>query len=299
MPTLAVAAVISSGFLALTWFFRSLPLVLAAPLGSVLVAWYGSFQHETIHGHPTSSRRFNALLASLPLSLWLPYELYRDIHLRHHRHGGRYLTHPTHDTESFYRLPGSLATAGPMRRVAYLAHCTLAGRLVLGPLLSVRALWLTEFRRLSSGNRRHISIWIRHALGVTVVLTWTVGVCGVPLFVYIGLMVYPGIGLTQLRSFAEHRAHADPALRTATVEANPIWALIFLNNNLHLAHHEEPTLPWYELPRAWRRMRATTRGARAIDAGLVYRGGYIEIIRRYLYRPVITVEHPASGLGAE
>jgi fatty acid desaturase len=265
----------------------------------VLIAWYGSFQHETIHGHPTASRRCNALLGSLPLSLWLPYELYRDIHLRHHRHDGRYLTHPRHDTESFYRPPGSLAAAGPMRRAAYLAHCTLLGRLVLGPLLAIRALWLAELRKLSSGNRRHIFIWLRHAIGVALVLTWTVGVCGVPLLVYVGLMVYPGMGLTQLRSFAEHRAHADPALRTATVEANPMWALLFLNNNLHLAHHEEPTLPWYELPRAWRRMRTSTCGARVIDSGLVYQCGYLEVIRRYLYRPVITVEHPAPELGAE
>jgi fatty acid desaturase len=103
------------------------------------------------------------------------------------------------------------------------------------------------------------------------------------------LVVYPSISLSQLRSFAEHRADAQAQLRTATVEANPLWALIFLNNNLHIAHHAHPKLPWHELPRAWRGMRAS-----AIASGRVFRGGYGEILARYLFRPVISVEHPAA-----
>ncbi|HWJ36240.1 MAG TPA: fatty acid desaturase [Steroidobacteraceae bacterium] len=295
IPTLGVAGVIYGGFLLLTWFFRDLPLVIAAPLGSLLLAWYGSLQHETIHGHPTSSRRFNTMLAAMPLSLWIPYELYRDIHLRHHRHGGRYLTHPTRDTESYYLQPGVFAAAGRIRRVVYSAQCTLAGRLILGPALAILALWSQEIRKLRSGNRRHILIWLRHVLGVMIVLVWTVRICRVPLLTYVGLIVYPGIALTQLRSFVEHRADTDPALRTAVVEANPVWALLFLNNNLHIAHHAEPNLPWYQLPRAWRQMRDSASGSLAMESGLVFEGGYIEVARRYLFRPVITAEHPTLG----
>jgi fatty acid desaturase len=292
IPTLGVAVAIYGGLLALTWFFRDLPLLIAAPLGSLLLAWYGSLQHETIHGHPTSSRRFNTLLASLPLSLWIPYELYRDIHLRHHRHGGRYLTHPTRDTESYYLPPGAFAAAGRIRRAVYSAQCTLAGRLILGPSLAMLALGSQEIGKLRSGNRRHILIWLRHTLGVMIVLTWTVSICRVPLVVFVGLVVYPSLSLTQLRSFVEHRADADPALRTAVVEAHPMWALIFLNNNLHIAHHAEPNLPWYELPRAWRQMRASSSGSRAVGSGLVFQGGYLEVAGRYLFRPAITAEHP-------
>ena len=53
---------------------------LSAPLLSVLLTWYGSLQHETIHGHPTPFRRFNGMLGSLPLSLWIPYTVYRETH---------------------------------------------------------------------------------------------------------------------------------------------------------------------------------------------------------------------------
>src|SRR5215475_9908210 len=64
LPTLAVAFAVHGGFLLLTWYFRGLPLWLAAPLAALVVAWHGSFQHETIHGHPTPWRRINRALGS-------------------------------------------------------------------------------------------------------------------------------------------------------------------------------------------------------------------------------------------
>jgi hypothetical protein len=49
-------------------------------------------------------------------------------------------------------------------------------------------------------------------------------------------------------------------------------------------------LPWYELPRVWRQMRAA-----AIESGLVFQGGYRQLFKDYLLRPVIGVEHPEPG----
>ena len=161
---------------------------------------------------------------------------------------------------------------------------------MLGPAIAVAKFWASEARMVRSGNRRRVVIWARHAPAVAMVLLWTVGVCRIPLLVYAALVVYPSISLSQLRSFAEHRAHAESNLRTRAVEANPVWALIFLNNNLHIAHHAHPKLPWYELPRAWQQMRRS-----AIASGLVFHGGYRQIFREYLFRPVISAEHPGSS----
>jgi fatty acid desaturase len=284
-PTLFVALAIHGGFLLLTAFFRELPLLVSVPLGSLLLAWYGSLQHETIHGHPTSSRRCNAMLGALPLTLWIPYTVYRETHLRHHRHGGRGLTQVARDPESFYLPTGVLSRVGRLRRWIHRANCTLAGRLVAGPALAVAAFWSGEFRRVRSGDRRRVRIWAHHALGVALVLTWTVGVCHIPVLIYVALMVYPSVSIGHLRSFAEHRADADPLLRTRVVEAHPVWALIFLNNNLHIAHHAKPKLPWYLLPRAWGQMRHP-----AYERGLVFDGGYREVIQKYFFRPYISLD---------
>ena len=107
----------------------------------------------------------------------------------------------------------------------------------------------------------------------------------------------PGQALTLLRSFAEHRASAEPAQRTAVVEANRLLSLIFLYNNLHVVHHDRPALPWYKLPAAWRKLQADGGDASARTAGMVYAGGYREVVRRYFLRPVIDVEHPPSYAG--
>src|SRR5438309_640002 len=84
VETLLVAAAIYGGWIALTLVAARAPALLVAMLGGWLLAWHGSLQHETIHGHPTSSRRFNRLLGYPPLSLWLPYPRYRRLHLAHH-----------------------------------------------------------------------------------------------------------------------------------------------------------------------------------------------------------------------
>jgi len=291
LPTLGVALVVHGGFLVLTVLFRGLPLLLSVPLGSLLLAWYGSLQHETIHGHPTSSRRFNRMLGALPLSLWIPYALYCETHLRHHRHGGRHLTEVEHDPESFYLSAETMSKAGRVRRWIYAANCTLAGRLILGPGIAMVTFWAGEFRKIANGDRRRLRIWSAHAVGVGLVLAWTIGVCHIPLIVYFALLVYPSVALTHLRSFAEHRAGADSEQRTRVVEAHPLWALIFLNNNLHIAHHVNPKLPWYRLPDAWRQMR---RAAQAQAQGLVFEGGYREVTQKYLFRGFISLDEDGS-----
>jgi len=286
--TLGLAAAILGGFLLWTLSFTALPLWVAAPLGAVLLSWYGSLQHETIHGHPTRSKRINALIGGMPLSLWVPYAIYRETHVRHHRHSGLRLTEVGHDPESFYLPPGHLAKVGALRRAALQANCTLAGRILVGPAIAIVTFATSELRK-ARANRRYRWIWFRHVLGVAAVLAWTVGVCHIPLWVYLFLVVYPSISLTHHRSFAEHRADDHSHLRTNVVEAGAVWSLLFLNNNLHVAHHLHPHVPWHELPVVWRRMQSTS-----FSAGVVFRGGYREVIRTYLFRPFITPEHPFS-----
>ena len=80
------------------------------------------------------------------------------------------------------------------------------------------------------------------------------------------------MSLALLRSFAEHRAASDVFERTAIVENAPILGLLYLYNNLHAAHHERPTLPWYQIPAWYRENRERLIKA---NGGLVY-DGYLD-----------------------
>jgi fatty acid desaturase len=165
----------------------------------------------------------------------------------------------------------------------------LLGRLTLGPALSIYRFWGAEFRRLRAGDVSRIRVWARHAASVAVVLAWVTGICHVSPAVYALAVVYPSISLNHLRSFAEHRSHADPRLRTNVVETGWVFSLLFLNNNLHIAHHAKPSMPWYRLPRAWREM--TPEAART---GATVSPGYRHLIRSYWIRPIIAEEYPVA-----
>ena len=288
-PTIGVAAAVYCGFLVITWFFNDLPLMIAAPVAALLLAWQSSLQHETIHGHPTCSRRINTLFGWPPLSLWLSYEVYRETHLRHHRCKGARLTRPGDDPESHYLPTGRLAASGRTARALLLFNRTLFGRLTFGPAISIVRFWGAEIRRVRAREAGRIPVWLRHAASVALVLGWVVGVCHIPVTTYILLMAYPSISLSQLRSFAEHRSHADPKLRTNVVETGRFFSLLFLNNNLHIAHHAKPGMAWYRLPDAWRAMRPE-----ANRTGAAIRSGYRSLFQTHWLRPIITEEYPLT-----
>jgi fatty acid desaturase len=292
-PTLAVAAAIYAGFGLLTWFHAALPWWIELPLGAYLVAWHASLQHEVVHGHPTRSALLNRLLVFPNLWVWLPYEIYRDTHLRHHR--DRWLTDPVEDPESYYVTPQRWTALGAGERRLLRLRNSLLGRLLLGPAVALAGFYRREAKRLASGDARRWRIWGLHLAAVALVLAWVIGAAGMPLAHFLLLYVYPGIALAHLRSFLEHRAHPEVDARTAVVEAGPLLSLLFLNNNLHSVHHNHPRLPWYRIPAVWRAERAAILAA---NEGYHF-AGYGEILRRWALSPKEPVPHPQGRIGAD
>ncbi|WP_454760365.1 fatty acid desaturase [Caulobacter segnis] len=284
-PTMALAVVIYGLWGAATYFHDRLPGPLLAVAGGWAVAWHGSLQHEIIHGHPTRSRRFNTLLGFAPLSLWLPFELYRRSHQAHH--ATEHLTDPAHDPEARY-LP---TTASWVQRAAARVQATLLGRLVLGPVIEISSFLLVEAAGLVRGEPGRRRLWLVHGLAAALVIAWLALVCHMPLWLFGLCFVYPGAALSLLRSFAEHRADPTPQHRVAVVERAPILGLLFLNNNLHAAHHDRPGAPWHSLPGFYAQQRERLLSA---NGGLVYQG-YGEILRRFLFKPHDRAVYPASG----
>ena len=269
------------------YFHDIVPYWVLLPLGATLIAWHGSFQHEAVHDHFSKRRWLNDLAAYPPLALWLPFPIYRATHRAHHSF--RILTDPRRDPESFYvgrtewaRLPGII-------RQVLLAHNTFAGRMLLGPFLTIGQFVFAEAKALIKGDYRHLNAWLLHLPASTIILAWVIIVADMSIWLYLGCFVLPGLSLTLVRSFAEHKAADTPLERTAIVEAGPFFSLLFLNNNLHFAHHRRPDLPWQALPDFYRRHRAALLKE---NGGLHYTDGYREIAVRFLLRPVDRPKHP-------
>ncbi len=276
-PTLAVAAIIYMGYGVLTLNYHSLPWWLVLPAGGLLLAWHGSLQHEVVHGHPTRWRWLNRALVFPSLWLWMPLEVYADTHLRHHHDES--ITDPLEDPESYYLSQEDWARAGPLRRALLRFHNTAVGRLLIGPVVSVSRLMAVETKAFRDGDFRHSKAWLLHLLGCVPVIIWVSVVCQIPLLAYLLLFVYPGISITLLRSFAEHRARPAVGERVAIVESGPLMSLLYLNNNLHYMHHETPHAAWYQLPARWRARRDVVLAA---NGGYHY-SGYGEVIRRFAF----------------
>jgi fatty acid desaturase len=68
------------------------------------------------------------------------------------------------------------------------------------------------------------------------------------------------------------------------------FGLLFLYNNLHVAHHLRPAIPWYELPRFYRETREKLLKH---NHNFVF-SGYWVIAREYLFKQVFTPVHPTA-----
>ena len=283
-PTIVVAVAIATGFAAVLLGHQSVPTPVVIGALALLGAWYNSLQHEVVHGHPTPWRRLNTALAVTPLGLVVPFAVYRETHLAHHRADP--LTDPDLDPESFYVSAATWTRCGPVRRAGLRAMQTLAGRMVLGPPVAAARWW---GRTLSDRSPNAVARIATHVALVALILL-AVRAAGMPLWVYVIGVAWGGGALSLLRSFAEHR-RADSGTPSAVVRAGWFFSLLFLNNNLHHTHHARPGVPWYELPD----VHAHLDGDRVAAAGAGLYRGYGEIARGYLFRPFDELVAPPAG----
>ena len=283
--TLALLIVVYALWALLAVVFPDLPLWLSCPLLVLITVQFMSIQHEIVHGHPTRSGWLNEALVSLPLGLLFPYRRYRTLHLRHHNDEN--LTDPFDDPESWYFEPEDFARQPAPVRWLWRANATLLGRLLLGPLLSVVGLVRMDLRAVFAGDRGILWDWVLHLAGVAAVLV-ILRLSGFSLLAYLGFVALPSMSVLMIRSFAEHRASEAKEHRTAIIPDRGLFALLFLNNNLHAVHHAHPTVAWYRLPRLFNEQRAHFETA---NGGYGYRS-YLALIARHLLRPVNSVAHP-------
>jgi len=100
--TLVIAVLVYGGWLATVFLHKQMPWWATFALLTWFGAWHLSLQHELVHGHPFRNSKLNAALASLSLTMWVPFLSFKRDHISHHN---TTLTHPKLDTESYYSMP--------------------------------------------------------------------------------------------------------------------------------------------------------------------------------------------------
>ncbi|MEP3345712.1 MAG: fatty acid desaturase [Litoreibacter sp.] len=256
-------------------------LVVGIILSALAIAQQSSLQHEVLHGHPTRWQWLNETLVCASLNLAIPYGRFRDTHLAHHRDAN--LTDPYDDPESNFRTEDNwLALPNWAKRVC-LFNNTLAGRMLLGPVLGQWSFMKTDAKQI---DRDIAASWGVH-LATSAVLIWVVLQSAMPLWAYL-MSVYLALSVLKVRTFLEHRAHDQSRARTVIIEDRGPLSLLFLNNNLHAVHHMHPDVPWYDLPATFRNQRDRYL---ACNEGYLY-SSYNTIFARHFLMPKDPVAHP-------
>jgi fatty acid desaturase len=285
-PTLALTVFVYGGWLVLTQAYGDWPTWIVVPCTAVLLTLHSSLQHEILHGHPTRWAAVNRIFGIAPLSLWIPYDRFRALHLQHHVNDR--LTDPLDDPETNYVMADDWQRRSTFARGMYQLQLTLAGRVLVGSWWRMGSFWSSEVRAFARNEPGVRTAWVTHLILCVPVVYWVTVVCAIPFWLYVVAMVVPGNGILLIRSYAEHRARADTHERTAVVENSWLLGPVFLFNNLHSLHHAEPLLPWY---RYQRRYRAIRHQLLAANGGLVY-STYFDVARRYLFRMHDQPQHP-------
>lgn len=253
----------------------------SAPLLAVVITLQSSVQHELLHGHPFVSERKNAVLGWLSLIAIIPYARFRDTHLAHHYDPD--LTDPYEDPETNYLDPTVWQRLSKPVKLVLRMNNTLAGRLVLGPIIGAIMFGHSEYRNRTANSLRQ---WAWHLPAVAILMT-VVWISPTSLWTYV-LAIYLAMSILKLRTFLEHQAADRASHRTAIIERGGVFGFLFLNNHLHVVHHMHPKVAWYDLPMLYRRNKSRY---------LRRNGGYVlesygDVWRAYAWRAKDPIAHP-------
>jgi len=283
-PTLLLIFAVYLGVWAALFLLAPVSTLLAVLALIPLIALQSSLQHEVTHGHPFKERRIGEVLVFPSLNLAIPYLRFRDTHLAHHMDAT--LTDPYEDPETNYLDPSKWAQLSPAMQRVLRMNNTLAGRMLIGPLVGQIVFMADDWRLIRAGDRNVLMGWLWHIPAVASVVA-VVMASALPVWAYL-IACYGGLSVLRIRTFLEHQAHERARGRTVIIEDRGPLAFLFLNNNLHVVHHMHPKLPWYRLPKIYFNNR--DKYLRRND-GYRY-DSYAQIFRRHFLRAKDPVPHP-------
>jgi len=229
--------------LAAWWAYAAAFVVIATRQHGLLMLF-----HDAVHGLLARDRRVNDSLINffVGVPLLLPVEVYRPLHIAHHRQLG--------------------TAADPERTLLYVGQPWHYRPLRLGPLLRQLcgdlfavsgARTMAAWRAAGGAVRLRPGTWALAALWIGAIAPlawrWPQAAVTVALLWFLPLLTLTQL-LQKLRSFAEHSGgpNVTPGWgdwtytwRVGIPGRLTVWPY---NINLHLEHHANPYVPWHGLP---------------------------------------------------
>ncbi len=254
----------------------------------ILLTFFWSLIHESIHGHPTRLPVLNHALMFFPIGWVYSWERFRETHIEHHE--VEELTDPLDDPESFYLALPDWTKANPVVKAVLKFNNTLCGRLLIGPAISVPRFYINEIKLMLKGDAAGFGVaksWALHLIGAAILIIFLANYTNIPIWQH-AIAAYMGVSFLLIRTFLEHQACEKHGERTVIIEQPCPIAFLFLFNSLHAVHHTKPGLPWYKLLKTYRGNREYYIRE---NNGYVY-NSYAEIFRRYFFRAKEPIPHP-------
>jgi fatty acid desaturase len=228
-------------------------LAVAAALFAVAMIPIYSLIHEAEHDMLVPSTRWNGILGTWLCALFgVSFAFLRHCHLRHHRMNRTdneiwdlYLPHQQkwkRRVNLYLMLCGSTSILLWLSVVLF----AIAPSLVYGPPFR----WHAEVAEFLEGSNREAKIrqfrresWMVIALAATLFL-------GLQLELGPCLVLFAVHGFVwSSQTYANHAYSRRDIVNGAHNLEMPAWLLpVYLNFNLHLAHHQHPHVPWIHLP---------------------------------------------------
>jgi|GEM_PF-6533458 len=235
--------------------------------------------HECVHHHFVTPRLANRVIATVASAfIFTNYEVYRSRHIGHHAD-----TCGPSDTEGepyTFTSRWQIVTAFLGGGVAYILSLPMLGFWVSA---GASPKWI-------SGARARRRIRINQVVWVAT-MALIIGLCLVDLRATAFVWLIPAAAfLTGPFVFVlmpEHYDAPGPGVvtsNTRTCVSNPVMRFVFLNTNLHTAHHDRPAVPWTGLPARHDEIAAT------IDEEWVF-SGYLAFYR-FMWR---NIARPAAA----
>ena len=266
---LIVSVILLSESLQSTWAYLAACLIIASRQHALLV-----LTHEAVHYHLSRNRKANDVVSDFFFAFPILFDTngYRQTHLKHHRH-----LNSDQDPDWIrksklpdWQFPVKMKSLSLYALTFPFWH-GIKEWFQVGIHFSGVAY---KEQRNSSQQRKHFAVKLTY---FTTLIAMALALDGASLLLWYWIvplfLVFPS--LQRVRSVSEHfgLSHADELHATREILASPVERFFFAPHrvNHHLTHHLYPSVPFYNLPRAYQVLeREMFKGRAHLNRGYIF-----------------------------